>query len=351
MSHLKARKETNCLNCGTQVHGRYCHFCGQENIEPKESVWHLVTHFFQDITHFDGKFFSTVKYLVTKPGFLSREYMLGRRAAYLNPIRMYIFTSAFFFLLFFNFFSPAKDVSNYVVVNKKPLVEIAKMDSATFARFTREINRRQKKGDTPMTRQEFKIYVDSNILSGKNQFIGSKYETIAQYDSVLKAGKQHNWLERTLTYRIIRLNDKYRGKGQVASEAFKEVILHTLPQLLFISLPLLALLLKMLYFRRKEYYYVSHGIFSIHFYIFVFIVMLVSFSLGLISRQLHSDVIGWIDILLFLGTFFYLYKAMRKFYQQRRGKTILKYFLLLLLFLIVLFFLFAGFILYSLFKI
>ena len=81
----------------------YCHICGQENVEPKESVWHLVTHYFNDITHFDGKFFSTLKLLLLRPGFLPAEYVRGRRASYLNPIRMYIFTSFLFFLIFFSF--------------------------------------------------------------------------------------------------------------------------------------------------------------------------------------------------------------------------------------------------------
>ena len=104
MSHSKIRTEKICLNCGTETTGRYCPACGQENIEPKQSVWHLITHFFSDITHFDGKFFVTVKDLFAKPGFLSGEYMVGRRASYLDPIRMYIFTSAFFFLIFFSLF-------------------------------------------------------------------------------------------------------------------------------------------------------------------------------------------------------------------------------------------------------
>src|SRR6202012_4343239 len=88
---------------------RYCHVCGQENLEPKETVWHLVQHFFNDITHFDGKFFSTVKYLLRKPGFLSREYMLGRRVTYLNPIRMYVFTSAIFFIILFSLKKPEEN--------------------------------------------------------------------------------------------------------------------------------------------------------------------------------------------------------------------------------------------------
>ena len=102
MSHRPERKEKNCLNCGTTVHGKYCHVCGQENAEPKETFWGMVTHFFNDITHFDGKFFTTLKDLLFRPGFLSAEYVKGRRMSYLNPVRMYVFTSAIFFLIFFS---------------------------------------------------------------------------------------------------------------------------------------------------------------------------------------------------------------------------------------------------------
>ena len=96
--------------------------CGQENLEPKETVWHLVNHFFEDITHFDGKFFSTVKYLITKPGFLSKEYMQGRRASYLNPIRMYVFTSAIFFVVLFSLTNAEKIMK----LDEKPDNESAK---------------------------------------------------------------------------------------------------------------------------------------------------------------------------------------------------------------------------------
>ena len=68
MSRLKERKEKNCLNCNAEIQGRFCHVCGQENIEPKETIWHLIAHFFRDITHFDGNFFGTIKYLIAKPG-------------------------------------------------------------------------------------------------------------------------------------------------------------------------------------------------------------------------------------------------------------------------------------------
>ena len=102
MSHLKERTEKECLNCNAIIYGRFCQVCGQENVEPKETFLHLLRHFIEDITHFDGKFFDTLKYLLLRPGFLAYEYMRGRRNSYLNPIRMYIFTSAIFFLIYFS---------------------------------------------------------------------------------------------------------------------------------------------------------------------------------------------------------------------------------------------------------
>ena len=97
MSHLPVRKEPICLNCGAQTPKRFCSNCGQENIEPKETVWHFITHFINDIVHFDGKFFSTIKLLLFKPGFLTKEYVQGKRARYLDPVKMYLFTSFVFF--------------------------------------------------------------------------------------------------------------------------------------------------------------------------------------------------------------------------------------------------------------
>ena len=100
MSHVPERKEKDCLNCGAIVQGRYCQKCGQENVEPHESFWSMLHHFFEDITHFDGRFFSSLFTLIRKPGFLSAAYVEGKRNSFLHPVRMYVFSSAIFFLVF-----------------------------------------------------------------------------------------------------------------------------------------------------------------------------------------------------------------------------------------------------------
>jgi hypothetical protein len=351
MSRLKERKEKNCLNCHIHLKGRFCHRCGQENIEPKESVWDLISHFFKDITHFDGKFFSSLKYLVTKPGFLSKEYMIGRRASYINPIRMYIFTSAIFFLVFFSFF---KIDSQSVVksdMNGKTFEQIEAMDSLAFDAFTKNVNKEDGKPALAMSRERFKKYFDSSVNAGNFQFTPGHYKSKAEYDSLLHSGKKkHNWFEKQLIYKNIEINEKFKGRKKDIFTTFLNILLHSLPQMLFMLLPLFALLLKMLYIRRKNFYYVNHGIFSIHFYIFSFIAMLVMFGLSKLNSSLHWGFISFIEGIIVLGIFFYLYKAMRNFYRQRRAKTIVKFFILCFLLFITLLILFVVFVFFSLFK-
>ncbi len=355
MSHLEERAEKNCLNCNAIVQGRYCHICGQENIEPKETAWHLINHFFQDITHFDGKFFSSLQLLIFKPGFLSREYMLGRRASYLNPIRFYVFTSAIFFLLFFwlYHFDANKDINVTGNVNDVSIEAIKKMDSVKYRAFVDKIVKNDSSLQFAYDREAYFRYLDTLALgSGVIRITPGNYTNRKSYDSALAHGKDHNWLERQLVYKQIELNEKYKGDKRAFISALINTLLHSIPQMLFITLPLFALWLKLLYRRRKEYYYVNHAIFTIHLFVFIFILLLVIFGINKMaaaSSALHW--LGYLSGLLTLFLFFYIYKAMRNFYRQGRGKTILKFVVLLLFSIFILIILFIVFMFLSFFKI
>jgi hypothetical protein len=352
MSHGRQRTEKNCLNCGTFVQGRYCQHCGQENIEPKESFWQLLNHFFNDITHFDGKFFPSLKYVFTRPGFLPKEYIKGRRASYLNPVRMYIFTSAIFFLLFFSFFIKDGEVINITVNNKTP-EQVNAMDSASFAVFTANINKEDGKDSIPMTREQFRQYIDSAKGTIGIRFSSHRYKSKEEYDSLLKNGiKKHNWIQRKLIYKEIALNKKYNNDQERIIKALKDTLLHSLPQMLFVSLPLMALILKLIYVRRrKEFYYISHLIFTAYLYIFIFLLLLVLFSLQELNSNLHWRFLGLLTAVLIIWMFIYTYLALYRFYHQGWFKTFIKFLLFIISFAILLGILFLIFSALSLFKI
>lgn len=370
LSHAPLRKENNCLNCGAVIYGPYCHLCGQRNNEPKETVWQLITHFFEDITHYDGRFFSSMRYLLFRPGFLSAEYLRGRRASYLNPVRMYVFSSFVFFLVFFSLFSPndkkVKELDSEIEKSGKSDVK-ANIDlvSGNITIDGRKVGTVRNMG------QINKHLIDSIYNQNKDSVVLGKqsaerkkitplvwgnrnYHSKQEYDSVQKTlppAERDNFIGRLVNKKNIELADQYSDNRAALMLKLEEKFLHYLPTLFFVSLPFFAFFLRLLYWRKKDVLYVNHAIFSIHYYIFCFILLLVYFGLMKLDTLLPFAGWSWAIFLIWVLIYFYLYKCMRNFYQQERMKTVLKFCLLLLLFFVLLAFLFLVFIFLSIFNI
>jgi len=165
-------------------------------------------------------------------------------------------------------------------------------------------------------------------------FNNAQYKSVADYGSAerkLPDSLRDDWFTRILKRRLIATSIEYRQDKKSWKEHFVENFLHSFPKILFFSLPFFALILNMLYFRHKQYYYVDHGIFTIHLYIANFILILFIVLLNKLSETINvgwiSVIIGILIFLLCLYMLIYLYKAMRGFYNQRRAKTFVKYFI------------------------
>src|SRR6516225_4826461 len=87
-----------CENCGAVVSGRYCAACGQRVEPPLHSLWHFTKTATEDLTHADSRLWRTLGALLFRPGYLTREFLAGRRARYLPPVRLYLVISVLFFL-------------------------------------------------------------------------------------------------------------------------------------------------------------------------------------------------------------------------------------------------------------
>jgi Protein of unknown function (DUF3667) len=358
VSHIPQRKEKDCLNCGTIVQGHYCHHCGQENVVPHETFWHMVKHFLYDITHFDSKFFDSMKFLLLRPGFLPLEYIKGKRASYLNPIKKYVFTSAVFFIVFFAVLNtkeavdmnlesplPAADRAAYIQKGEAELVKNPANDKWRTALLMLKDTARV------ITQKDMIDYwEDFNFinLSSRN------YQSKKEYDSVQKnlpSGERDNMLVRAIQYQNLKLKERYKNDPQAGTSKLVEVFLHKLPYLLFFSLPLFALVLKLLYIRRKNYYYADHGIFSIYHYIFSFLLLLVVLGFDKLSNIAASVFFEIVTLIIFLYGGVYLYLSMKRFYGQGYWKTFLKFLLLNIAGLLILLLLLIAFLLLTVFLI
>lgn len=182
----------------------------------KETFIGLVTHFVAHYFHYDSKFWKTLKILLTKPGALTVAYREKKRNRYIPPISLYIFVSVVFFLVFF-----------MTTASKDSVIGMSSVDQRDSIR-TAQVN-------------------DS-------------------LQRVLATGKDIKNVEMGL-----RFNQTFsttEGQAQLLND-----ILHSLPKVLFFLIPFMAFLLKVLYWKRKDTFYVDHAIFSLHMHSFTFIVL------------------------------------------------------------------------------
>ena len=96
------RKTSLCHNCDTMLgaEDNFCRKCGQENHDLKVPITHIAVEVLESITHFDNKFFTTFKSLLTKPGQITKDFLNGKRSRFVPPLRLYFFISTVYFFLY-----------------------------------------------------------------------------------------------------------------------------------------------------------------------------------------------------------------------------------------------------------
>jgi len=88
-----------CANCGAEVAERYCTRCGQDRgLTPHVPFRELAGEALGEVLSVDGRMARTVVPFLFRPGFLTAEYLAGRRARYSAPLRLYLLTTVLFFL-------------------------------------------------------------------------------------------------------------------------------------------------------------------------------------------------------------------------------------------------------------
>jgi hypothetical protein len=353
--------------------------------------------------------------------------MRGRRMSYLNPIRMYVFTSAIFFIILYAITKPEdmakglrQDPSQKNAPSTKKLADLIG-DTARYHKHSLdsedEDDRQEyrdkwehrliqiatiRKAYGDSTKKSFSTrdldsmlfvaYTDSLKLFSDGEvktdlakskrfrravrnyapdrtdgdddnfnFMGADitYKTTEQYDStehVLPDSLRDGWLKRFITQRGIVIRQEWREDRSRFVEHLLENILHSFPKILWISLPIFAMILNILYFRQKKnFFYVNHGIFTIHVYCATFIQLFLILMLYLIGRASSANwvhfVTGLATFAIFLWMLIYLYKAMRGFYGQRRAKTFVKYFIVMSLMFWINLFLLVVFLMISVFSV
>lgn len=337
------RKENDCLNCGTILEGNFCHKCGQENLQMKESFGHMLNHAVSDYFHFDYQFFHTMRPLFLKPGLLTNEYLAGRRAQYLHPIKMYIFISLVFFVLFFQGNKQEKET---IKANKQ--TEQKSADKAQTAidkgiSNNKNLTAKQKDQlskaikayvpdtvakeiDADLEKDSVKLKVRNDDEDGEFPFFRddglSKFVTYNDYlvfQAKLPAADRDNMLKRYM----IKKNYDWKVKGKHAKEILWEGFKHNVPKMMFLLLPLFALILKLAFWTNHKLY-VEHIIYAIHLHCYLFSFLAFTIILKLLLPDSWETIINLLNTATTLIIIWYIYRSLRVVYNRSRWRTISK---------------------------
>jgi len=91
-----------CASCGSALQDKFCHACGEKQLDPHHdfSVRHFLEETFESFTHLDSRVIRSFKYLFIRPGFLTAEFVAGRRVRYMKPVPLFLVAGLLFYLFF-----------------------------------------------------------------------------------------------------------------------------------------------------------------------------------------------------------------------------------------------------------
>ena len=288
----------------------------------------LFDDFFSNYFSFDSKIARSTIPFVLIPGVLTNHYIQGRRAGFVNPLRLYlIITFIFFFLLALlidkvideekiSLLSDSNGVSLNTQVSDEQRAEAqSAADSVKVRLAEKGMEPIPQKESTATTRANEDTYSDWGKIRWENSMlIRDNSLSDEQVIDSLKLDKKSEF-SKILVHQTRRVLQK-------DVDVFLPYLAKNFSLLMFLLLPIFALYLYVL-FGRREKYYISHAIHALHLHAFGFLVLSLLLLLDLTNLKITDS--GSLYWLAFLLMTFYAFFSIKRVYRQSWGKTIIKF--------------------------
>lgn len=334
MSHGKLRAEKDCLNCGHYVEEKFCPNCGQENSEPRKPFHYLFTHFFEDLTHYDGQFWGTIKNLLFKPGKLTTTYLQGKRQIFVPPVKLYIFVSFVTFLIpsllpkDHDEIDKADNGKTEIVTDKSKTENIASEDITTIKKLENLgiiSDENSKKAIKEIMSEKLEDENNLNDTSGNSISIGTK--SLEEYDKqIAKDNSFIDKLFRPFAVKFFELKEQGMTNQQF-QEKFYDTLIHSLPKALFLYLPIFAFIL-WLFHNKTKWWYFDHGVFTLHYFSFLLIctlvVNLLNYIFGMFDNLVVNILHAFIILTILIYSMVYFLSLITKYIKQEKESLYLK---------------------------
>ncbi len=267
---------SHCHNCGAAVDYHFCAVCGQETKLHVPSAHEFLHEFITHYVALEGKLWQSLWLLLRKPGWLTAEYLAGRRARYIQPLRLYLTFSILFFALF--------KWGGYDVMS-----------------------------------------VDEEPPSATRQAAAGKQAAAGSAATVLAAKPEKTDFDVQMEKQLHSWNPKWAAKvekfdamsPEERQRVYRTAFFNYAPYAMFCLMPVFALYLKLLYLGTRRRYG-EHLLFALHANAFAFLVV------GLITALSF----GPLQALMSAWLMLYLPFAMQRVYGGNKWLNVLRWLVL-----------------------
>jgi hypothetical protein len=208
-----------------------------------------------------------------RPGFLTQEFLRGRRARYLPPFRLYLVVSLFFFVVLAAF---PDDSGRLIQIGPPGAPKV--------------VTPGERAGPPDVTCEKLSYH-----------------------------GPARSWVQPRLT---TACHHAVQDRGRELGREF----LHNVPRTMFVFLPLLAGIMMLLYWRPRRFY-IEHLLFLVHnhAFVFLFVGMYILGARAVEPLYVSKALSGGIEFGVFAYLVWYLYTALRRVYGNGRRRTLAKF--------------------------
>ncbi len=360
-----------CANCGTPLLGEHCYACGQP-------VKGLVRHFsslmgdvLDSVFEWDARTPRTLWPLLARPGYLTLEYLAGRRIRYVSPFRLFFFIAVLTFFvgkltLSFGAENPVQLGGDSGIETARDIAEVEQARDRALARLAAEraelapkIAAAENHARVPNVGTITGLRTaDAALQASETAIRAQADERIAAFRQAeetggpppiprlhrLQFGGGEPWDAETNPVRIASLpgfaNDWInRQIGRMEKniprlredpDLLKDAVLGAVPSTLFVLLPLFALMLKFAYvFKRRLY--MEHLIVAMHSHAFLCLALLLMFlAMGLEHWLAPSQLwllltFDLVEAAIWIWMPLYLLLMQKRVYRQGWTMTLLKF--------------------------
>ena len=345
-----------CENCHTELHGHYCHVCGQSAHNPLKHVGHAIEEVFESFWHLDGRIFRTLRRLLI-PGRVALDYLKGHRVGYVQPLRLFVILTLFTFFVG-KLTLHVDDInlsggSNSIFAKATTAQEVETIRAAQIA----ELERQQR--DSPGAASALAMVTTAMNAAAAQRSAQLADQTTSAADPATDAiavapaqskratffdypvnGKPWNaennpvvipgapqFVDHWLNRRLQNGNKNVERMGRHL-DLYVQAILTALPGALFFLMPVFALVLRIAYVPRPTGY-LEHLVVALYSHCWLMLVLLGTFLLIGINHALAWPVLHSISTMLYallwLAVPVYLLWMQQRVYGGRLLLTLLRY--------------------------